>query len=169
MEISKQITNIYKWILKYKYVVLIIIIGIVLLSIPTKQDRSNGESSGSEPSFMQQKTIEEQLTDILHNVKGAGKVKVMLTVAQGEEIIYQTNSNLSVTNDSTKEDFDTVTITDSARNQNGLIRQMNPPTYLGAIVICQGADDPVTRLAITNAVSKVTGLKTNSISVLKMK
>jgi stage III sporulation protein AG len=40
---------------------------------------------------------------------------------------------------------------------------------MGAIVLCQGADVPSVRLAIVDAVSKVTGLVANQISVLKMK
>ena len=63
----------------------------------------------------------------------------------------------------------TVTITDSERSQSGLVKQVNPPTYLGAVVICQGADDPEVRLSVVNAVSKATGLGANKISVLKMK
>ena len=70
---------------------------------------------------------------------------------------------------SEKEDIDTVIITDSERNQNGLIHQINPPSYMGAIIVCQGADDPAVKLSITEAVSKITGLKTNRISVLRMK
>ena len=49
------------------------------------------------------------------------------------------------------------------------MRQVNPPTYLGAIIICEGADDANIRLAVVDAVSKVTGLGANRISVLKMK
>jgi stage III sporulation protein AG len=67
------------------------------------------------------------------------------------------------------DDSDTVIITDSSRNESGLIRQVNPPVYLGAIVLCQGGDRPSVRLAIVDAVSKVTGLGADRISVLKMK
>jgi stage III sporulation protein AG len=36
-------------------------------------------------------------------------------------------------------------------------------------VVCQGADDPVVKLLIVDAVSKVTGLGADKISVMKMK
>jgi len=36
-------------------------------------------------------------------------------------------------------------------------------------VVCQGADDPAVRLAVSQAVSSVTGISTDRISVLKMK
>jgi hypothetical protein len=40
---------------------------------------------------------------------------------------------------------------------------------MGAIVVCQGADSPSVKLAITQAVAKITGLGTDEICVLKMK
>ena len=64
---------------------------------------------------------------------------------------------------------ETVLISGSDRGQEGLIKQINAPTYRGAIILCQGADSPSVCLAIKEAVSKVTGLDTSEISVLKMK
>ena len=40
---------------------------------------------------------------------------------------------------------------------------------MGAIVVCQGGDNATVRLAIIEAVSNVTGLGADKISVLKMK
>ena len=101
-------------------------------------------------------------------IQGAGKVEVMLTVAFGEKTIYQTDEHISGgENVSTR--VETVIVTGADRSQNGLIQQINPPVYLGAIVVCQGADRSVVRLAIVEAVSKVTGLGADRISVLKMK
>ena len=93
----------------------------------------------------------------------------MLTESSGEEIIYQTDGDSSQTDSSFSNREDTVTITDSQRNEQGLVRQQNPPKYMGAIVVCQGGDKPSVRLAIIDAISKVTGLGADKISVLKMK
>ena len=62
-----------------------------------------------------------------------------------------------------------MTVTDGQRNETGLVRQVNPPSYLGAVVVCQGGDDPRVQLDIVNAVSRITGLGADRISVLKMK
>ena len=114
-------------------------------------------------------SVETQLSQILGSVKGAGKVQVMLSIATGEETLYQTNDKYTSDGERISDNKDTVTITDSTRSQTGLIRRINPATYSGAIVVCQGADDPVVRLAIIDAVSKITGLRTDKISVMKMK
>jgi stage III sporulation protein AG len=146
------------WISRYRYVLIVVAVGLILMLLP----------GGSTPKQEQPQQIQEteadfatELAEILSKIKGAGKVEVMLTTAQGQETCYQT--------DSRGEDQSTVTITDSARNETGLIRQVNPPTYLGAIIVCQGGDDPGVRLAIVESVAKVTGLGADRISVMKMK
>lgn len=164
--LSKKLTD---WIKKYKFIALIIIVGVLLMAIPTEKEDHDTIKSNDVVEATQTLTLEEELAQILSQVKGAGKVKVMLTVAQGEEVIYQTNDTVSTDSEATKKDTDTVTVTDADRNQSGLVRQANPPVYLGAIIICQGADDPIVKLAITEAVARIAGLKTNCISVLKMK
>jgi stage III sporulation protein AG len=43
------------------------------------------------------------------------------------------------------------------------------PAYLGAVVVCRGADNAAVRLQIVEAVSVFTGLGADKISVNKMK
>ena len=64
---------------------------------------------------------------------------------------------------------ETVLVSDSTRNQSGLIRKVIPPVFMGAVIVCQGGDQPTIKLAVTQAVANATGLKTDRISVLKMK
>ena len=160
--------NMPEIIRKYKYVIMILAIGIVLMLLPSGKKDLPEKTVISEQSD-NILSLEDQLAQILGSVKGAGKVQVMLSVAYGEEILYQTDDNYSEDSGRISDSKNTVTVTDSNRNQSGLIRQVNPPMYSGAIVVCQGADNPSVRLAIMEAVSKITGLKTDKISVLKMK
>ena len=60
-------------------------------------------------------------------------------------------------------------ITGQNKQETGLVRQVIPPTYMGVVVVCEGADNPSLKLAIVDAVSKATGLGADRISVLKMK
>ena len=159
--------KLLQYLHKYKYVALVLAVGIVLMLIPTKKDATAEVASTiQEDSIL---SVEERLAQILRQIKGAGEVQVLITEASGKEIVYQTNDNISENDTSASTKKDTVTITDSQRNQQGLIRQQNPPKYLGAIVVCQGGDQPTVRLAIIDAVSKVTGLGTDKIAILKMK
>ena len=94
---------------------------------------------------------------------------MLLTQATGERIQYQTNDDLSSAEHTQTSRTDTVILTDSSRNQIGLVAQIDPPTYLGAVVLCQGAENSAVKLAITQAVSNATGLGYHKITVLKMK
>lgn len=123
------------------------------------------QSSAEPPSVpaVTEQTDAEKLKNLLTNIKGAGKVDVLLSYAAGERIIYQSDT------DDGFQRSDTVTVTDSQRNQTGLIVQKLPAEYLGAVIVCQGAGDPSVRLAIVDAVAKYTGLGAHEISVLEMK
>ena len=163
----KTIGNKSKEIItKFKYPLILLLIGLSILLIPNKKvEQSNSIVQKQENSNYQIHT--EQLSNILQAVDGAGRVHVLLSVATGEETIYQTNHNSS--NAGTDVKIETVIVSDSQRNETGLVNRINPPVYLGAIVVCQGADSPAVKLAITQAVSKITGLGADSICVLKMK
>ena len=163
--IKEKVLNMIR---KYRYAVVVILIGIVLMAIP---GRTREKTSKMEPATQEvvQKTDEERLEELLSQIEGAGKVRVMLSTAAGEETLYQTNDNTSNSGDSASTRRDTVTVTDSDRMETGLVRQINPPKYLGAMVICEGADRASVRLAITDAVSKVTNLGYDCICVLRMK
>ena len=153
---------------KNKYLILILCVGLIIILLsPSKETVAEKQViSESQDNIL---TVEEQLSKILSSVKGAGKVQVMLSVVSGEETLYQTNEDHTSGTDRTSVNKDTVTVTDASRNQSGLVRQINPPVYSGAVVVCQGADNPTVKLSIVAAVSKITGLGTDKISVLKMK
>ena len=93
---------------------------------------------------------------------------VFLSQASGEEILYQTDEKHRVSSEDSDEEINTVTVSGADRGEDGLIRQVNPPTYMGAIIVCQGAENSAVRLAIVEAVSRATGLGADKISVLKM-
>jgi len=154
---------------KYKYVALILVIGLVLMSIPTKNKNTKIHSDVSVTEEKEDIPISQQLAQILSKIEGAGEVQVLLTVSAGEKTLYQTDDSTTFSNDSNTTRIDTVTVTDESRNQEGLIQQVIPPSYQGAIIVCQGAESPQVKLAIVDAVSKVTGLGADRISVLKMK
>lgn len=160
-----SVENLTEKLKKYRFAILIFIIGIVLMLLPDGRKKSEAPKPVAEAGTVQRVSINEELAHILSGIQGVGDAKVMLTVRNGEETLYQIDSELT----DTSQTYTTVVITDSGKIETGLIRQVNPPTYLGAIVICQGGDDPAVKLAVTEAVADITGLGTDCISVLKMK
>jgi len=163
--IKARIVSVIK---KYKYAVAIVLIGLILIMIPPRHSTEE-KSQTQELNDEKISSISEELTQILSQVDNAGKVEVLLTIESGEVTVYQTDDDTSVSDDNSTTQISTVLITGADREEYGLVRQINPPVYKGAIVVCQGADDPKVRLAIVDAVATVTGLGADRISVLKMK
>lgn len=164
MEMKKYTEKLHLLIDKYKFPIIILAIGLLLMLIPSWQtDRQIQEQTVA--STKDVLAADEKLEQVLGKISGAGKVSVMLMESAGEEIIYQINYDEST--DSKR--VDTVLVTDENRKENGLIKQINPAIYSGAIIVCEGGDDPAIRLAIVEAVSAITGLGADRISVLKMK
>lgn len=169
MDIKNILAKILDLTKKYRYAVFVLLIGLVLMCIPGLNTQSDDTVSNRQEEQVIETALEDKLSKILSQVNGAGRVQVILTIAAGEEVVYQTDNDETNTADSSAKNTETVTITDANRNQNGLIRQVNPALYQGAIIVCEGADNATVHLAIVDAVSKITGLGSNRISVLKMK
>ena len=165
--IKDTIGNVFK---KNKYIILILVIGLAFMLIPGKIVR-NSDSTREErvDDTSSYTALDDELASILSRINGVGNTYVLLTLSAGEEAIYQTDTDTSFTTDTNTTKIDTVILSTTDRSQSGLIRQINPPKYLGAIIVCEGGDNASVRFAVVDAVSKVTGLGADCISVLKMK
>ena len=169
MEWTADTAAIGRWIKKYRYVCLILLVGILFLLFPDESWEPDAATAYPAEAEKEKEGLQEQLTQLLSHLEGAGKVQVLLTEAAGSQTHYETIQDRS--RDGTSEELrtETVILTGSDRTESGLVRRVDPPTYLGAVVLCQGADRASVRLAIVDAVSAATGLGADKISVLKMK
>lgn len=154
------IRKIREFLVKYRYALLVLLVGLVLMLLPTGSD-SQTKQPITDASPSKEQDVTQELTQILASIQGVGKVQVMLTVEEGEKTVYQYDEKAS--------GKDTVIITDGNREETGLVYQVISRKYRGAVVVCQGADSASVRLSVIEAVAKVTGLGTDRISVLKMK
>ena len=153
---------------KYRYLLLGLLVGLMLMCLPERGEGAD-ETAAVTASPVEDISMEQRLEEILGQIRGAGRVRVMLTEETGARSTYQTDDDLTDSQDSVTSRRDTVIITDGDRAQQGLLCGVDPPEYRGAVIVCQGADQASVRLAIVQAVSNVTGLGADKISVLKMK
>jgi stage III sporulation protein AG len=145
-------------------VLLVGLIGVGLLLLPS--GKVNQVQQPADQPVSTKPALEDQLELLLRQLQGAGDVKLLLTTAQGERYIYQTDSNAGQNGELRLE---TVIVSGADRQENPVLQQTVGPVYQGAVVLCQGAADAAVRLAVVEAVSKATGLGADKICVLKMK
>ena len=155
---------------RYKFVALVVLIGVGLLLWPS----GTGDmeiSMQKQSETVEEGNLETEIADILGVMSGVGQVRVMLTVdSDGERQLAQ-DTELSYSGDSAApEDYsrrsETVLVDGDSGNETVVTRTMYP-TYRGALIVCQGGDRAEVRLAVTEAVAALTGLSADRITVAK--
>ncbi|MDD6856717.1 MAG: hypothetical protein PUD66_09900 [Oscillospiraceae bacterium] len=165
---ERKLGRIKEFFYKNRAVALVVLVGVLLMLLPTgktEAQQPQRQETVSEP----RENLETRLEQILSQVSGAGNVRVLLTQERGETSVYQLDLQEVTDGDRREIRQDTITVTGSDRQQEGLLTQVEAPRYRGAVIVCQGGDNPTVRLSVVEAVSGATGLPSNRITVLKMK
>ena len=150
---------------KYRYVLLVIGAGVVLLMLPAGggQDSSGREvqESGETEAFDLER-FEEKLAQALSQVEGAGKARVVLTLEEGSRQVLARDREQDRDGGAAST---VVTVGRGAGNQDVVSLQTVARQFRGALVVCPGGGDPQVRLRLIEAVSALTGLGANRVSV----
>ena len=147
-------------------------------TVPEAEGRNDVVQVSSEINYDEN---EEKLANILSNISGVGKVKVLLTYSETSTYVPIYNENLKQSNttetdssggsrivsetDSQKE---VIYKEDSSGNQEPVTQSIISPKIEGAIITAQGADNAEVKTSIVEAVEAATGLATHKIQVFKM-
>lgn len=163
---------------RFKYPLLILALGVVLLAIPTKEEATPQQTAETAPTVTEEETgdleeLETKLSRILSSMEGAGRVEVILRYSAGPRTVYQTDSTQEVSNDAESKTstvtVDTVLAASGGSSETPLTVQTMSPSFEGAVVAAEGADSAAVKLNLVNAVSSLTGLGAGDITVIKMK
>lgn len=161
---------------RFKYPLLILLLGLALLAIPAGSDKRKTEETAQGPPELAgggAEDVEERMEAILSEIEGAGRVRVMLQYAAGEKSIYQTDSEQEVRTSGdgkeTRTAVETVLSSRESSRDAPVVVQTIYPTFRGAVVVAEGADNGAVKLDLVNAVSSLTGLGADKITVIKMK
>lgn len=157
---------------KYKYAVLVLLLGIALMLLPFGKKEETTETEVqvetlSDEAYAQ--ALEQRLEDMLCQVSGAGQVRVMLTMQTGSRTEYQTDTQISNSETQSQEERKTVILSEGSAYDKAAVSAVQYPRFQGALILCQGADQSTVRLSLVNAVAALTGLSSGQITVIKMK
>lgn len=153
---------------KYKFVALILLVGLVLMLLPTSDGNTEREREERSEAYSLSQT-EQRLESLLRNMQGVGQVNVMLTLKSGSTLELAKDSSTSVRDNETKRDSDVVTVSRGSGSEEVVVTQERYPVYQGAVVVCEGGGNSAVRLAVIEAVSVLTGLGSDKITVVQWK
>ena len=163
--------KLISYVKKYKYVALVVLAGVVLMLLPSgkgeQQTVSDQPVNVSEAYSLAE--TEKRLEQLLGRIRGVGQVQVMLTLKSGSSLQLAENRSTSLRDTENRQDRDVVTLNRGSGYEDVVVTEQTYPVYQGAVVVCQGAGDSSVHLAVIQAVSVLTGLGSDKITVVQWK
>ncbi|RHR05622.1 stage III sporulation protein AG [Pseudoflavonifractor sp. AF19-9AC] len=146
---------------KYGYVLLVIGVGALLLLWPGggETETVSVQESGT---YFDLEEFEARLEKALSHIEGAGEVSVVLTLeSDGRQVLAQDRDTDGAGGGTST----TVTVGRGGGTEEVVPLQTFTPDFRGALVICPGGGEAQVRLRLVEAVSAVTGLGSDRISI----
>lgn len=171
---------------------ILIVVGLglmVILFLSGLQDKTSKSKPQQERATVQEVTVadyaaqlEDNLEEMLRQIKSVGEVKVLVTIEKGVENVYATEEKTSkqVTNDrnsdvntKNQEHDNTETtyilVKDSDGSQRAVPVTQLQPVVKGVVVVCEGGGIPAVEQQVTNAVATALNLSTARVCVVNSK
>lgn len=166
------------------FFLVLLIITVISINSIWKDNKTDNEEEGInkklastfiEESENASDTLEIKLENILANMNGVGKVNVLLTYNETEELIplYNQTDKTSKTNETDSSGGTRVIEeTDSQKevvfeNERIITQKMKKPKIEGAVILAEGANNSTIKTNIIMAVEAATGLATHKIQVFE--
>ena len=148
--------------------------GVICLLWPSggggeKEADFTAKASSADQELQQLEAIQTEMEEILGHIQGVGQLQLMLTVDRGREQVLAGDTTLAYSGPTASpEDYSrsSETVVLSGDGGSVVVTQEVWPKFRGALVVCQGAEDPAVQLEVIEAVSALTGLGSDKISVV---
>ena len=160
--------KLISYVKKYKYVALVVLVGVVLMLLPSGkgEQQDTVEPVNVSEGYSLAET-ERRMEQVLGRIRGVGQVQVMLTLKSGSSLQLAENRSDSLRDTEARQERDVVTLNRGSGYEDVVVTEQTYPVYQGAVVVCKGADSSAVRLAITETVQALTGLASDRIQVVK--
>lgn len=181
-----------EWLMKWKEEKqrgrILLVLGIVglclillseLLAAPAAEEAIL--QSQSEENEVYITNMEEKLSRLVENVSGAGKCHVMITLEQGVQYVYASESKKVVDETQSHDGTDSSKIQQKDNSErsivlleeNGVSRALvetsKEPQVKGVVVVCDGGNSSIVQERITQLLTTVLGIGSNQVCVVPRK
>ena len=158
---------------KYKYILLVCGIGVLLVLLSGGGENKNEISKESWLNTQYDvEEVEKLAESIFSKIEGVGKIDVRITLKSGYEAIYaydiSQDCSQSASGFSTSSDKEIVIINSNGQNKP-ITLKINNPEFMGAVIVCEGGDNSKIKLELTQAMKSLTGISADNIVVAKMR
>ena len=149
--------------------------------INNDQTKNNNEVVQVSNDISSEDELEKKLENILSNISGVGKVKVMITYSESNIVVPIYDENIKNSNTTESDDSGGIRTILETDNQKQVIYKENndgskepayqsilKPKIEGAIIAAVGADNATVKTKLIQAVEAATGLATHKIQVFEM-
>ena len=152
---------------KYRYPALILALGVLLLIWPAgKRTETAQEVPEPTEEAFDLDRFTEQTRALLSRVEGAGEVRLLLTLADGGRREYLLDHRESQDASGSQLQRQAVLVSGGGTQQPVEVARTQP-AFRGAVILTPGADSPAVALRLKEAVSSLTGLGMDKITVIK--
>lgn len=163
------------------YGVLILTMVVLFIISPNgEKTESSGDDVAKQHEQNDIEELEERLEAILSSIRGAGRVRVMITYDTSSRLVPAMSTDVqsgTIENTSGESQSVSETRTESSRpatisgsgGTETIVLTEIEPTVRGVIVTAEGAADVSVRVKLCNAVMTVLGISADRIEVFEMK
>lgn len=142
-------------IFKNKYALIVLAAGLVLILWPSGKKSETVQTNELTAPAFSISAEEDRLEAQLSKIRGAGRVSVLLSVSG------------SASRELAESEKGTLVVSENGKERVVELYYVNPE-YMGAVIVCDGANSAELRLEILRAVADFTGLGASKISVISM-
>ncbi len=169
---------------RVKGIVFLGISGIVLIFLSGffGSDSTSAKKSETSAPFSSQQYIadlESRIHTIVNEIDGVGDAKVMVTLANTVEYVYESErketadfatdyQDGAIEKEQAQQEYEkTVVLVDGESGKEALLKTTVEPKVKGVVVVCRGGDDVTVQKQIIDAVTTALGLSSNRVCVVK--
>lgn len=164
---------------------LIIIVGLVGIGLifcssffaKDKNEQPTAQQQPTETADDYAENMQKDLSSIISSIEGVGKTKVLVTVERESQSVYATDSDTqikeSTSADSTKDSQTNtknnyVIIKEKNGSQQALKITELKPKIKGVLIVCEGADSPIVKKNVIEAVTVSLDIPSSKVCVSKL-
>jgi len=160
-----KLVSISQQLNKYKYALGVLSLGIVLMLLPSGKAEENTQQKGDPFDRL---AVQKEMEQILSKVDGVGALQLMLSVDSGTELELAGAVSEEMDEGRAAREEKPLVL-DHGSSEDVVVIKSRYPGFSGALIVCEGGGSAAVRLSLTQAVSSLTGLAADRITVVKGK